>query len=318
MKKYICQTDTTHVFDQPTQDGYCPKCPYLEGILVEKETETETKSTSGGNHGTIDHFGGEHRPISSAPEVGLCVILMDASSSMTDPAFTGSPLTRMSLVANSAASGIFDLQRMQNNPNAYVAAFKFDDRVELMFMDTVANIIKKYNGEIRLFAAYIFDELSKMQQGTDINKALNQAYDFVSKFLNKQMPEFIAKDYEPMRQRILKYNLESVSIANVRVLIYTDGMQYDAQGNRALNPNPFKTHLLRDVNHDIVVGAFFGQADDEGSSQLQTLLSRCPIHDELQFFLFDKPAQIGSLKYLFRMASGASGFCPKCLQKQMQ
>jgi hypothetical protein len=316
MKKYVCQTDSTHVFDQPTQDGYCPKCPYLEGILVEQEMETTSAHED--NHQDSDNVDMNRRSATDAPEVGLCVILMDASSSMTDPAFNGSPLTRMSLVANSAASGIFDLQRMQNNPNAYVAAFKFDDRVELMFMDTVANIIKKYNGEIRLFAAYIYDELSKMQQGTDINKALNQAYDFVSKFLNKQLPDFISKDYVPMRQRILKYNLESVSIANVRVLIYTDGMQYDAHGNRALNPNPFKTHLLPDVNHDVVVGAFFGQADDEGSSQLQTLLSRCPIHDELQFFLFDKPAQIGSLKYLFRMASGASGFCPKCLQKQMQ
>lgn len=313
VKKWVCQTDRTHIFDEPTQDGYCTKCPYLEGILVEEEIEDFKQQPKDDNGKTIQE---PSKP--EAPEVGLCVILMDASSSMTDPAFKGSPLTRMSLVANSAASGIFDLERMQNNSSAYVAAFKFDDRVELMFMDTVGNIIKKYNGDIRKFAAYLYDELSKMQQGTDINKALKQAYDFVDKFLKKQLPDFLVKNYEPMRQRILKHNLESVSIANVRVLIYTDGMQFDSNRGSVLNPNPFKERPLAELNHDIVVGAFFGQEDDEGCSGLKSLLSRCPIHDQLQFFLFDKPAQIGSLKYLFRMASGASGFCPKCLQKELQ
>jgi hypothetical protein len=313
MKVWVCQTNTTHVFDQPTQDGYCPQCPFLEGILVEEEKDIKpVQKAAIGEQKQYDMAEESH-----GPELGLCVILMDASSSMTDPAFEGSPLTRMSLVANSAASGIFDLERMQNNPNAYVAGFKFDDRVELMFMDTVANIIKKYNGEVRKFAAYIFEELSKMQQGTDINKALAQAYDFVDKYLKKKLPDFLTMDYTPMRQRILKYNLESVSIANVRVLIYTDGRQYGSNGDKTLNPNPFKVKPLDELNHDIVVGAFFGKEDDSGCSDLKSLLSNCPIHDELQFFLFDKPAQIGSLKHLFRMASGASGFCPKCLKIQM-
>jgi hypothetical protein len=103
----------------------------------------------------------------------------------------------------------------------------------------------------------------------------------------------------------------------VRVLIYTDGMQFDAGGNRILRPNPFTQYPLHGLNHDIVIGAFFGQEDDDGCKELQSLLSRCPIHDEPQFFLFDKPAKIGNLKYLFRMASGASGFCPKCLEKEL-
>ncbi|MEJ7769340.1 MAG: Ig-like domain-containing protein [Chitinophagaceae bacterium] len=252
------------------------------------------------------------------PEVALCIILMDGSSSMTDAVFKGSPLTRMRLVATTAASGIFDLERMQNNPYAFVAAFKFDDRLELMFIDTIANLIYRYDKDVTKFANYIYDELYKMQQGTDINQALLQAHAFVEKFVKGQLLNFPLKKYRVMMQRILKHGpVESVSIPNVRVLIYTDGMQFDASGNRELHANPFTQKPIEGLNHDIVIGAFFGNEEDEGCRELQSLLSRCPIHDETQFFLFDKPAKIGNLKYLFRMASGASGFCPKCLEKEL-
>jgi hypothetical protein len=256
--------------------------------------------------------------VERVPEVALCIILMDGSSSMTEPVFKGSPLSRMRLVATTAASGIFDLERMQNNPYAFVAAFKFDDRLELMFIDTIANLIYRYDKDVTKFANYLYDELYKMQQGTDINQALTQAHSFVEKFLKGQLPNFPLKKYRVMMQRILKHGpVESVSIPNVRVLIYTDGMQFDSVGNRGLNQNPFIQYPIEGLNHDIVIGAFFGQGNDDGCSELQGLLSKCPIHDETQFFLFDKPAKIGNLKYLFRMASGASGFCPKCLEKEL-
>ncbi|HZI54757.1 MAG TPA: hypothetical protein VFD56_13670, partial [Chitinophagaceae bacterium] len=199
----------------------------------------------------------------------------------------------------------------------YVAGFKFDDRVELMFIDTVANLIARFK-EVKVFANYLYNELFKFQQGTDINKALQQAYAFIDKFLKKEIAGLPFTNYTPMMQRIFKYNsVDTVSIANVRVMIYTDGMQYDAAGNRKLLPNPFKRNPLPHLNHDIVIGAYFGKESDEGCNELQSLLSNCPIHNSPQFFLFDKPANIGNLKYLFRMASGASGFCPKCLEKQL-
>ena len=121
-----------------------------------------------------------------------------------------------------------------------------------------------------------------------------------------------------MIQRILKYkSTQAVSIPNVRVLIYTDGMQYDANGSKILHDNPFTRYPIEGVNHDIVIGAFFGKENDDGCKELKGLLSRCPIHDVEQFFLFDRPEKIGNLKYLFRMASGASGFCPRCLEKEL-
>jgi len=309
IKKWFCLTDEAHVFDEPTEDGYCHISMAYHGILEERIIGEEVRPTQPPPP--------EHTPPPSSNEVGLCVFLMDASSSMTDQAFPGTKPTKMDLIATSAASGIFDLERMQNNPNAYVAAFKFDDKVELMFVDTVANLLQRFNKDVKKFANYLYDELYAMQGGTDINRALQQAYSFVDKFLKKQIPDFKVRDYTPMRQIILDSNGNSLSIANVRVLIYTDGMQYDASKNKVLQDNPFKVNPLAGLNHDIVIGAFFGKETDEGCQELQSLLSPCPIHDELQFFLLDNPARINILKNLFRMASGASGFCPRCLEKQL-
>jgi hypothetical protein len=256
--------------------------------------------------------------VDEGPEVGLCVILLDASSSMTEPAFPNSPVTRLRLVATSAATGIFALERMQNNPHAFVAVFKFDDRVKLMFMDTIDNLIRRFGQDVRKFAEYLHTELFEMQGETDINQALREAHAFVDKFLTKRLPGFPLRRYTPLRQRILKaMSVESVSVPNVRVLLYTDGMQRDAQGNRELLPNPFTAQPLPGLDHDVVIGAFFGQETDEGCRELQSLLARCPRHDEPQFFLFNSPSHAGNLKELFRMASGASGFCPKCLAAKL-
>lgn len=315
IRKWVCLTNEEHVFDEPTDDGFCTICPPYEGIVEERIVEERIILNPEPDPSPASMP--INRTGNGTQEVGLCVILMDASSSMTDQAFPGTKPTKMNLIATSAASGIFDLERMQNNPNAYVAAFKFDDRVELMFVDTVANLLKRFDKDVKKFAGYLHDELFMMQGGTDINRALQQAYSFVDKFLKKQLPDFTVRDYAPMRQIILGSNGDSLSIANVRVLIYTDGMQYDANRNKILNDNPFKQNPLAGLNHDIVIGAFFGQETDEGCQELKGLLSTCPIHDELQFFLFNNPAKINILKYLFRMASGASGFCPRCLDKQL-
>ena len=316
MMKWVCQKVKTHVFDD-TDNYYCTICAPFEGILklkdvsdnvtVQKEVKPKPPPV-------------QPTPVISDPvedqEVGLCIIMMDASSSMTEIAFKDIPLTRMTLAANCAASGIFDLERMQNNPNAYVACFKFDDRVKLMFVDTVSNIIGRHK-KIETFAAYLYKELFEFQQGTDINKALEQAHSFVSQFLSKKLAGFPVTRYTPMLQRILKFNSnESVSIPNVRVLLYTDGMQYVDKGSKILNPNPFKQKLIDELNHDVLIGAYFGSETDKGCKDLRKLVSNCPKHNVPQFFLFDDPSNIGDLKYLFRMASGASGFCPRCLEEQ--
>ena len=254
----------------------------------------------------------------SRKEVGLSVLVMDASSSMLEPAFEGSPLSRLSLVAKTAAYGVFDLQHMQNNPNAFVTIIVFDDRVKNVFPDgpvSIASLIKRFDADVHKFALFLEEELGSMKQGTDINAALNEAYWVVSNFMENKLMSIYDGQYSPVQQTILKFGtIDSVSIPNVRVLIYTDGMQYDARENRTLLPNPFSAHPITGLNHDVLIGAYFGQANEDGAAQLSSLVSKCPVHDVRQFFLIDSPTRINSLQSLFRMASGASGFCPKCLE----
>jgi hypothetical protein len=254
----------------------------------------------------------------SVREIGLSVLLMDASSSMTDPISEQEPKTRMLQVAESAASGIFDLQRLQNNQDAWVKAFKFDDRVVPMFEDSVAGLIKRFDKDVRKFSAYIYDELFSMQQGTDINAALKAAYTYIDAFLQKKL-NFPVPNYSPMYQSIMKGgSATSVSIPNIRVMMYTDGRQYDAQEGRHLKPNPFLKPPAG-LNHDVLIGAFFGRASDDGCAELKELVIFCPTHEDTkQFFLFDTPKKIDLMKHLFRMASGASGFCPLCLGKELR
>jgi hypothetical protein len=295
---WVCSYDNAHKFALPTDNYFCPTCPPRTGLLIETDDEDVTGGTE--------------------KEVGLCVILMDASLSMTEQAFKGNPLTKMRLVCDSAAHGIFALQRLQNNPNAVVAIFKFDDRIELMTMDSVAGLMEKFGKSEDKFANYLYQELDMMKQGTDINKALREAHTFVRQFVDKTLADFPIPKYRPMLQPILTHTNQPLTIANVRVLIYTDGEQYDANESNHLDPNPFKAFPPHLVNHDIVIGAFFGQKSDEGCQQLEGLLSPCPIHNRNQFFLFDQPSNIGDLEYLFRMASGASGFCPSCLERHIK
>ena len=85
LKKWVCQTDNLHVFDAPSDDWFCPVCAYGEGILLEQDVEIESPEPIIVAINPVE----EHRL--HEPEIGLSVILMDASSSMTDQAFEGNP-----------------------------------------------------------------------------------------------------------------------------------------------------------------------------------------------------------------------------------
>jgi hypothetical protein len=312
-KVWVCQTDRSHVFNSPTDDGYCPLCPMWVGLL-----KPETKTVPGpGPEPPIGGFG--RGPIGGQQEVGLCVILMDASASMTDPVFEDDTETKIALVAKSAAEGIFDLERLHNNQNAIIAAFKFDDRVDKMFVKSVGALIKDHNNDVNQFSDYLYKQLYEMQRGTDINKALRVAHEYVGNFLQNRLNDFPVRNYTSMQQRILRAgSVEAISVPNVRVLIYTDGRQFVENGEKQLKPNPFIQSPLPGLNHDIVIGAFLGKLKDDGCNELKGLLSECPRHDTTQFFLLDTQEKTRYMKNLFRMASGASGFCPMCLSQQLR
>jgi len=255
-------------------------------------------------------------------ELGLCIILMDASGSMETPAFEGSPITKMRLIAKAAASGIFSLRDNECSEYAYIAIYKFDHKIgPPILLKSIANIVREFRSESK-FEDFLHDHLSSEDMGgqTNINEALNKAYDLARKFLNYEISAFReafgGQDYPIKIQRIINQKtFKQDTASNVRVLLYTDGMQYFNDIDLPID-NPFKNQRLG--NYDILMGAFIGPGSGVGSDgckQLQVVLSQCPIHNKKQFFLIDHPYKIFTLRGLFRMASGNSGFCPECLSK---
>lgn len=237
-------------------------------------------------------------------EAGLCVLLMDASGSMNDPAFPNDPmynqLSRREIVARAAATGIFQLNQMTKKEDAYICAIRFDHTQEPMFIDTVANIIQKYK-DSSTFASYILSELSQMNGGTNINAAIDTAKSLVNHFLDGDLQGM--GNYTPFYHRghYCNFANKTLNIPNARVLIYTDGQ------NQGPIINPFQQD-----EPDILMGIYIGDPSDSGAKQLRQVVSKCPIHGQDQFFTIDKPEEMATLRGIFRMASGTSGFCMAC------
>ena len=68
---WVCQTNAAHVFNEPTEDYYCPICPPLEGILLEVIGKKEPVIAEPVTIKPAPPVTPEHND----REVGLCVLL---------------------------------------------------------------------------------------------------------------------------------------------------------------------------------------------------------------------------------------------------
>lgn len=243
-------------------------------------------------------------PTPLSRDLGLAVLLMDASGSMQDEAFpsSGNPVSRKTVVAGAAAQAIFSLQQMHQSDRAYVAIIMFDTRQELLMTYSIKQYIETF-GEAKALKEHLLKEYDRFNGGTDIAGALHMAKSIVQEFRTGKMTAL--GDYRVLSHaQYSPFLNKSMDVPNVRVLIYTDGEHNVAVG---LN-NPFKTE-----EPDLLMGVYFGNQQDKGREDLEKILGNCPIHNQKQFFVFDTPEKVPQLKGFFRMASGASGFCPTCL-----
>jgi len=285
----------------------------LTGLIVPDESEKENQPT---NNGNVDSGQGK--------EVGLCVLLMDASGSMAEEPYSTSfpskypakiesqayteregKLTKREVVTDAAAVAIFGLKNLSKKENAYICAIKFDNNPVVMFTKTVADIIEEYK-DPKVFAEYLYKELASLNGGTNINGALNLAYSFIKKFIDGTVPGMENCIANVQTQWV---GTKSIDIPNVRIMLYTDGEQLQHYGDIV---NPFKAN---NDELDLLIGAYIGNPADSGCQQLENVVSDCPIHNKKQFYVMDAPQKIATLRGLFRMASGTSGFCPYCIEK---
>ena len=229
------------------------------------------------------------------------------SNNQTQNNIPPSKKNRLELIAETAANGIFDLQGITKAKETYICVMGFSSEVRTLLFDSVHNIFERYQGNVDKFASFFKEELSRMRGDTNINDALNAAHVLVEKFLNKELSTL--EDYEVLYHALWTHDKEDIDVPNVRVLLYTDG-QHNVPNATDPIINPFSK-----MKPDILMGVFVGSEQHEGCDKLKAVLSNCPEHSHPQFFLLDRFEKLTTLRKLFHMASGTSGFCVKC-QKQ--
>ncbi|MCY1660923.1 vWA domain-containing protein [Chryseobacterium sp. SL1] len=304
---WICSTHKSHIFTTPTHDFFCDQCPPYTGVLIESypgDKEPEPQPENSIQNAEVTKTG-----------VGLYIFLVDSSASMFDGnAFPNVRQSRAEIVSAQIAGAIFQMSAISRKDDAYLFVLLFDHKLKpfINFM-TLQQVFDKYSTAEDLQAA-LYREMQGMNGATDINLALKTAYHHTQKFVNGEMESI--GSIKPMFQTI--YNpitLKDITIPNVRCLILTDGEQYTAaNGINRIEENPFERFEFEGRYVNILMGAYNGSGNDGGCQELKAIMSKCPIHNEPQFFLFDNAHKIGDMYKLFRMASGPSGFCPKCLE----
>lgn len=293
-------------YDKMTQDGFCPDCEFGDGILMEEE------SSGGATTGSRDIGGGL--------DIGLCILMCDASGSMTEEAFPGNPASRLALVAQAASAGISDLYDISKPETAYIAlaafatapAFVIDEQGQ-PFVKSVAQIKQAFPTRKEL-ATFLMDRLGygKTVDGnyTDISAALRFARSLHQEALQGSLNTAgISGSFSLMKHSISrKSDQKLIVVENIRVLIYSDGEHNPSDGTKLENP-------FGGDDPSVLMSVFIGKDVDKGANQMKSLACTCPAHGLPGYFLINAPERYQTLRHLFRMASGASGFCPSCLAK---
>ena len=248
-------------------------------------------------------------------EYGLCIFLMDASGSMDEAPYENTNLTKKELIAKCAAHGIWDLhtKKTRKVDRAYVAAFMFDHELDVVFpFQSVSQLIAT-NGIPENLETLILEKLKSKDGQTNINGALELAFNQAKDFIHGKLEGHFGKNYKVNYQGVVdNQTMKNVQFPNVRVFIYTDGEQI-VNSKRTPLKNPFTNS--KELKYNILMGGYFGPTTGPGHDGLRDILGVCPEHGEKNFFVFDDPSKLSTLKGLYTMATGASGFCPECLNR---
>lgn len=298
--RYIC-TKCKHIYETMTQDDCCerPGC-----------------------------FGEPLVPItlapSSAAEIeGLCVLVCDASGSMDNAAFPESRVTKLKLVVSAVQRAISELSEMSKRDTAFIAIIAFGGKAALVkdrqgapFVKSVQNIITEFGDDLAefLFDYFGHDRGNVDRRYTDISAALQLAKQIADGALSGDLSPFGIRHAVSLIEHsdIVTLDGRQIPFPNVRVMAYSDGAHNPDRG--AVLTNAFAS-----MQPSPLMTAFIGSegADEnarQGADQMKALANTCPEHGHKGYFLINTLERHAQLRKLFRMASGASGFCPQCLK----
>lgn len=317
---YVCtNSDCTLALDELPVDGLCPTCwlPMVDETSVSELIAPEPSI-----------------PWDDVITIGLCTLVCDISVSMDEPVSsmaTPDPdnldrkiiPTRLQLVAKNAALGIWDLcGGVSKASDAYLALAVFGETAQILSFDdgkpfvvAASELRSRFEGAVQLgeFLERKFKEHMKAIGGstniTDGVALANQLYENAkSGTLSKWG---VSAPVELIQHDILGLDNKPQTIPNFRTLIYSDGGH-----NVGELRNAFASSDDDATPWSLLMTAFIGSSEDPGAIQMKDFAGKCPVHGYKNFFLINDPNRFQKLRGLFRMASGASGFCPICLGDQ--
>jgi len=315
---YRCH-NCSKTFAALTQDGCCDEIDcFGEPLLPDAQS-----SSQGGASPVISPAPGAMTTPPGSVE-GLCVLVCDISGSMSTPAFPNHPAEKLKMVTGAVHKAIAELGTITKAENAYIALVAFGGRAAIVrdpqgqpFVKSVAQIVSQFGEGAAHLPTYLYDYFTNDHGGvdrgaTDINAALKLAreiYDLT-----------IAGDLSPIgvnaTARLMDHSDivtsagQQISMPNIRVMIYSDGAHTGGALKNAfegLFPSPLMTAFIGDDQA--------GPDARTGADQMKALANQCPEHGQKGYFLINAPERHAVLRNLFRMASGASGFCPQCLRR---
>jgi len=260
---------------------------------------------------------------------GLCVLVCDASYSMEEDAFPEEKpdLSKLRLVVDAVQSAVDAMANLSMAKNAYIAIIAFGMHAKLItdrqgqpFIKSVANILAEFSEQATQgqrqkqgkFAAFLQDKFANADEtierrATNITEALQLAKELVDGAMKGDLTQFgFHGRVTLIKHQILTRDTDEIEVPNVRVMIYSDGVQ-----NIGELANPFAG--MKPVS--VLMTSFIGQPEGdmrEGADDLRGMANICPKHGHAGYFLVHKEARGELLRKVFRMATKASGFCTQC------
>jgi hypothetical protein len=296
------------IYQKMTHDGMCERVQCLGIDLVECTGQTVPPVPVTTDVGVIE---------------GLCLLVCDISYSMGERAFANSKDTKLQLVTQAIENAVAELYRISKPDEAFIGIIAFGSRAAVIrdrknqpFLLPVRQIELEFGADglqQYLLDSFQADEPSVGLDRTDITAALRLARTIYDEAVAGSLSISAAAGKVNIMKHtdIVTHDRDRISVSNVRILIYSDGQHNPETEGPLINafedvyPSPLMTAFLGDES--------MNEESRRGADQMRSLANRCVRHQKAGYFLINNPAKDAVLRNLFRMASGASGFCPECL-----
>jgi hypothetical protein len=233
---------------------------------------------------------------------------------MHNTIFPGNPARKIDLITGAAASGITDLYSITSSTDAFIALIAFGASARFLkdpsgnlFLKSIHDIQEEFPTAEQLgkfLSNALQNQCADISGSTNITEALTLGKEVDSSARIGSLSKYGGPDNFVLKEHdiLVKKTNRTESIPNIRTMIYSDGGHNVGHLSNSYAADEYSTLMTM----------FFGPYSNAGAKQMENMACVCPDHEKKGFFLIDVPTKYTTLRHLFRMASGASGFCESC------